>query len=260
MMNYTKKICRILLIAAFWLFIWWGGALLYGKPLILPSPPDVLETLGELLQTKEFYLFTLNSLKNVLVGLILAILLGILLSVITSRSRLIRDLLLPLMTVIKATPVASFIILVYVLIGAQKVPSFITLLIVLPVVWTNLDMGFRKIDPQLLEVSRVYQFSFFKQMRLLVLPSVSPYLISACKTSLGLAWKAGIAAEIIAMPRETIGVEIGLAKQYLESTTVFAWTLTVVLLSLLIEFGFSALLRKLTKKFPVGGGADHAEI
>ncbi len=260
MMKYTIKICRILLIAAFWLLVWWGGAALYGKPLILPSPPDVFKTLTELLQTGEFYLFTLNSLKNVLVGLLFAILLGILLSLITSHSKLIRELILPLMTVIKATPVASFIILVYVLIGAQKVPSFITLLIVLPVVWTNLDMGFHKIDPHLLEVSRVYRFSFSKRMRLLILPSLSPYLISACRTSLGLAWKAGIAAEIIAMPRDTIGVKIGLAKQYLESSTVFAWTLTVVLLSLLIEFGFSALLRKLVKKFPIVGGADHAEI
>ena len=259
-MRITKKICRILLIAAFWLLIWWIGAEIYGKPLILPSPPDVIKTLFAFLQTSEFYLFTLNSLINVLIGLILAIVIGILLALVTSYSRLLRDLILPVMTVIKATPVASFIILVYVLIGAQKVPSFITMLIVLPVVWTNLDTGFHSMDKNLLEVARIYRFTFIKKLRLLVLPSVSPYLISACRTSLGLAWKAGIAAEIIAMPRDTIGVEIGLAKQYLESAEVFAWTLTVVLLSLLIEFGFSALLRKLAHKYPIKGGASNAEI
>ena len=237
------------MIAAFWLFVWWGGSALYGKPLILPTPLDVFATLWEMLKTKEFYLFTLNSLKNVLFGLLGAILVGTVLSVFTSYCKILRDLLLPIMTVIKATPVASFIILVYVLIGAQRVPSLITFLIVLPVVWTNLDEGFRRIDPQLLEVTVVYQFSFWKKIRHLIVPSVAPYLISACRTSMGLAWKAGIAAEIIAMPRKTIGVEIGLAKQYLESTVVFAWTVTVVLLSLCIEFGFSALLKRLSKKY-----------
>lgn len=261
MMKAAQKICRILLIAAFWFFVWWGGAALYGKPLILPSPTDVFLTLWEMIKTKEFYLFTLNSLKNVLVGLMIAVLAGILLSVFTSYCKFARDLFLPIMTVIKATPVASFIILVYVLIGAQRVPSLITFLIVLPVVWTNLDEGFHRIDPQLLEVTKIYRFSFLKKLKYLIVPSVSPYLISACRTSMGLAWKAGIAAEIIAMPRETIGVEIGLAKQYLESTVVFAWTLTVVLLSLCIEFGFSALLKQNSKKNPrKGGDVDHANV
>lgn len=260
MMKYTKKICRILLIAAFWFLVWWGASTLYGKPLLFPSPIDVIKTLGQLSATTDFYVIVANSIVNVVFGLIIAVVCGILLAILTSSIPLTRELLHPIMTVIKATPVASFIILAYVLIGAGRVPSFITFLIVLPVVWTNLDMGWHKIDPQLHEVANVYRFSPLKKMRILIIPSVSPYLISACRTSLGLAWKAGIAAEIIAMPRNTIGVMIGNAKQYLETTEVFAWTLTVILLSLLIEFGFSAMLKKLSKKFPIQEVDGNAEI
>ena len=247
-MQYTKKICRILLITAFWFFLWWGGSAIYGKPLIFPSPIDVFQKLTELVATTDFYFVVANSIINVLLGLIIAIICGILLAALTSNVSLIRDLFYPVMTVIKSTPVASFIILAYVLIGAQKVPSFITFLIVVPIVWTNLDTGWRKMDPQLYEVTKIYGFSTVKKFRFLIIPSLSPYLISACRTSIGLAWKAGIAAEIIAMPRHTIGVRIGNAKQYLETTEVFAWTLTVVLLSLLIEFGFNSLLKMLSKK------------
>ena len=71
------------------------------------------------------------------------------------------------------------------------------------------------------------------------------YFLSACKTSIGLAWKAGVAAEIIAMPKGTIGTMIGEAKLYIMSAEMFAWTLTVVLLSLAIEFGVSYLFAKL---------------
>ena len=65
---------------------------------------------------------------------------------------------------------------------------------------------------------------------------------------MGLAWKAGIAAEIIAMPLGTIGTMIGNAKQYIETVDMFAWTLTVILLSLAIEFLFAALLGRLGKE------------
>lgn len=248
-MNPTlKKIIRTLLVAAFWIGVWAIAAWGVGKPLLLPSPAEVAVKLWELMQTAEFYLITLNSLSNVAFGILSAILLGSLLAILTFRSRLLRELVLPLMTVIKSTPVASFIILAFIWIGSASVPSFITLLIVLPVVWTNLDEGLSQIDPQLSEVARVFQMPFLRRMRLLVLPSVKPYFVSACRSSLGLAWKAGIAAEIITMPRNHIGTMIGEGKLYLLTTDMFAWTVTVILLSLVIELLFTSLLKKLDRK------------
>lgn len=243
-MKALKRILRVLLITAFWIGVWALASWSVGKELLFPSPLAVLRRLLELLQTKEFYLITANSFWNILSGILVAVLLGCLLSVLTSRVSLLRSLLLPLMTVIKATPVASFIVLAMIWIGVARVPTFITVLIVLPVIWTNLDEGFSRVDPKLTEVTRVFQMPLWRRWRLLVLPSLKPYFISACRTSLGLAWKAGIAAEIIAMPRNSIGTMIGEAKMYIETTTMFAWTLTVILLSLLIEFFFSYLFGK----------------
>ena len=257
-MIFCKKALRAFLIALFWLLVWWGASALYAKPLLLPSPISVFKTLLDLLQTADFYLVVLNSLKNILIGFLSALVIGILLAIATSRLRIARDLLMPFMTVIKATPVASFIILLWILIGAVKVPALITFLIVLPIVWSNLDMGFQKIDPQLAEVAKVYRFSRIKTVRALVIPSVSPYFAAACRTSFGLAWKAGIAAEIIAMPPRSIGTMIGEAKTYILTSEVFAWTLTVILLSLLFEVGFSALLGVFLQKRSKRGGIENA--
>lgn len=244
-MNVLKKIGRALFVAAFWLGVWALAAYKFGKPLLFPSPLSVFKTLGELLKTKEFYIVTTNSIGNILIGTLSAILCASVLAVITSRIRFVRDLIHPVMAVVKATPVASFIILILLFLGPIKVPAFITFLIVLPIVWTNLDQGIQSIDPQLAEVAKVYRFTLLKRLRLLLLPSIKPYFLSACKTAIGLAWKAGVAAEIIAMPKETIGTKIGEAKLYIMSAEMFAWTLTVVLLSLLIEFGVSYLFAKL---------------
>ena len=63
-------------------------------------------------------------------------------------------------------------------------------------------------------------------------------------SSIGLAWKAGIAAEIIAYTRNSIGKEIFDAKNFFMGPEMFAWTLAVVLLSLLFEMLIKLLLRK----------------
>ena len=236
------------MVAAFWLGVWAIVAYRFGKPLLFPSPLSVLTTLGELLQTKEFYLITAKSIDNILFGTLSAIFCACVLAIVTSHIRLVRELIHPIMAVVKATPVASFIILMLLFLGPVKVPAFITFLIILPVVWTNLDQGIASIDKQLSEVAKMYRFSFAKRIRVLILPSLKPYFLSACKTSIGLAWKAGVAAEIIAMPKGTIGTQIGEAKLYIMSAEMFAWTLTVVLLSLVIEFGVSYLFKKLDEK------------
>ena len=241
-MKHLWRVCRILLVAAFWIALWAFAAWRVGKPLLFPSPLAVLTRLWELAQTKEFYTVVGNSLWSVLSGILIAVLAGCVFAALTAHVKPLRDLLLPIMTVIKATPVASFIVLAMIWIGSARVPTFITILIVLPVIWTNLDEGFLKIDPQLEEVTKIYKMSFFRRFKLLTLPSLKPYFVSACRSSLGLAWKAGVAAEIIAMPKNTIGTMIGEAKLYIETATMFAWTLTVILLSLLIELLFSWLL------------------
>jgi len=247
-MKILKKICRVLLIAAFWICVWAFASWRFGKPLLFPSPLAVFQTLIALLQTPEFYLITANSIGNILLGIVIAIVGACVLAILTFVLPFVKELLSPIMAVIKATPVASFIILALIFIGSASVPTFTTVLIVFPIIWTNLDEGLCKIDPQLKEVTRVYQMSPLRRLRILYLPSVKPYFLSACKSSLGLAWKAGVAAEIIAMPPDTIGTMIGDAKLYIMTSEMFAWTLTVVLLSLAIEYAFSAIFRRFEAK------------
>lgn len=249
-MQNAKKIFRILFPLLFWILVWEIAAWRVGKMLLFPPPRAVLQALWELLKTEGFYKATGRSLWNVLSGILSATILGSVLAVITHRVSILRDLILPLMTVIKATPVASFIVLLLIWIGSAKVPSIITFLIVLPVVWTNLDEGLGRQDEKLLQVARIYGFSPIKTFRILTIPTVKPYFISACRTSLGLAWKAGIAAEIIANPRGTIGTMIGAAKQYLNTEEMFAWTFTVIVLSLLLELGAVSLLNRWERKTP----------
>ena len=246
-MTQFKRIARLLAAPVFWILVWEAAAWRVGNVLLFPSPRVVLLTLLDMMKTQQFYQITLKSLWNVTAGILYAWIAGILLAAITHRLRILRELTLPIMTVIKATPVASFIVLMLIWVGSAKVPTLITFMIVLPVAWTNLDEGLQRQSKELRQVTEVYRFSPWKRLCSFTVPSVMPYFSAACRTSMGLAWKAGIAAEIIAMPRHSIGAMIGSAKQYLNTEEMFAWTLTVVLLSLLIEQCFVVLLKKLDR-------------
>lgn len=228
-----------LAVAVFWLGLWFIAARTMNKELLLPSPLSVLKRMGELAATSEFWTITAASLLRIIYGILIGITSGMILGLVTSKIPFLYKLFRPIITVIRATPVASFIILAILWIGRDTLPTFIAALMVLPIVWGNMHEGALCVDRQLLEVAKVYEFSPFKRARRLYLPQISPYFFAAVKTSIGLAWKAGIAAEILTLPPFSIGKMLSDAKVYLETVDMFAWTLTVIILSLILEFVFT---------------------
>ncbi len=209
--------------------------LLYGQRFILPAPLGVLEALAGLAGTGAFWQTALLSLSRVFGGLLAGVALGTFLAVLTSAFRWADTLLSPAVRVIRAVPVASFIILVLLWVKRDLVPVVIAALMVLPVVWGNVSQGAAETDGQLLELARAYRFSRWKRTWLVYLPSVLPYFASACRTALGLAWKAGVAAEVLCLPESAIGTQVYQAKIYLETPDLFAWTLVVLALSFALE-------------------------
>lgn len=248
-----NKALKKAIIAIFWVLIWLILSLLIDNSLLFPSPISVITRLVNLMLTSSFWTITLTSLCRVMIGIIIAIIIGVILGIISAKSDLFHSLISPLMTIIKATPVASFIILIVLFIGKNIVPSLISSMMVVPIVWENVYTGFKRIDKDLIEVTKIYSFSFKKSLKSLYVPSVMPYFISSILSSIGLGWKAGIAAEILYPPVLSIGKSISNANLYLETTDLFAWTLVVVSLSLFFEFTVRLLLSLLKKK----KGAKH---
>ena len=235
MKKFWLTTLKILFATVFWVGIWCLLAYRIGSDFLFPSPLTVWQTLCHLVTEKSFWLITFTSVLRVVWGILLSLILGTALAYLTSLSGLLNTLLGPAISAIKATPVASFIILALLWLDRDILPVFITALIVIPIVWANVTEGIRNVDRNLIDVANIYRFSLGKRLHRLYIPSIAPYFMAACKSSLGMAWKAGIAAEILATPNHSIGKELYYSKAYLETPTLFAWTVVVILLSLLIE-------------------------
>ena len=246
-----RRIGRVLLPVLFWLGVWQLTAAAVGQELLLPGPAAVGRRLLELAAGAVFWQTALASLLRIFGGLLLGVALGALLAGLTAWVPLLDWVLTPAVKVVRATPVASFILLVYLWVERGRVPGLISALMVLPVVWGNVSRGIRETDPRLLEQAGALRFSRLKTVRLVYLPSVRPYFLSAVVTSLGLAWKSGVAAEVLCRPAWAVGTQIVQARDYLETPSLFAWTLVVIALSFLLEWAVGGLLRR--AEGPEGG-------
>ena len=235
-----KRITRKIAAGAVWLLVWQLCWLAVGQDVLLPSPAGVARRLGQLACTLPFWQQVGLSLLRILTGYLLALALGAALGALTARSRLADCLLSPALRTVRAIPVASFIILLFVLMSKEHIPTVTSFLMVLPVVWANVDQG--ETDPALLEMARVFRLSPGRVLRHIRLPAVMPFFLAAARTGMGLAWKAGVAAEVLAAPRLGIGRALYEAKVYLESEELFAWTAVIVAISVLLERGLVRLL------------------
>ena len=236
--DFAKKIAA----GAVWLLIWLLCWLAVGKDVLIPSPAAVLLRLGQLICTLPFWQQVGLSLLRILTGFALALVLGVVLGALTARSALADTLLSPALRTVRAIPVASFIILLFVLMSKEYIPTVTSFLMVLPVVWSNVDQGVRSTDIQLLEMAQVFRLSHRKVLRHIWLPQVAPFFLAAARTGMGLAWKAGVAAEVLAAPRLGIGRALYEAKVYLETADLFAWTAVIVCISVILEKGLVWLI------------------
>ena len=236
----TSRI-RTLLAILFWIAVWQAASMAVGKDLILPGPVSVAKALWSLVRQGSFWTSILMTVLRIMLGYAAGVALGCLLALGCCRSKTLDSLFSPIIRMVRATPVASFIILAMLWMSKGGVPVLMSALIVAPVVWGNLTEAYRSRDTALDEMAAAYRLGKWKHFRYILVPQLVPSLRAACLTGLGFAWKSGIAAEVLSQPKLAVGSNIYYSKVYLETPELFAWTASVIALSFALEI----LVRKL---------------
>lgn len=247
MKKRTKIIIYTLIAVAFWLIAWELVALSVDLSFIIPSVKETLAALFALVLQTDFYITVLKSFVRIVLGFVLGVAVGFVLGALSYKSLFVKTFFSPIMSIFRSTPVASFIMILWFLLGGGLIPVFIAVLMVMPLVYQGTFNGLSSIDPNLIEVASIYRFSAIKKCKLLYLPSLTKFLLPTVITACGLAWKSGVAAEIITYTRNSIGAAIFDAKNNFDSANMFAWTFVVIFISLLIEFLMNKALGKVRK-------------
>ena len=225
----------------FWLIVWQIAAVRLNSKILLVSPVDVVKRLCVLVPTGNFWRSVGFSATRILLGFALGLTCGCLLAFAAGKLRFVRTLFSPLISVMKSIPVASFTILALIWIGSKDLSVLVSFLICVPIVYSNMLEGIDALDPKLREMSEVFGIPVWRRFVGVYLSQLLPYFRSASRLAIGLCWKSGAAAEVIGIPDGSIGEKLFEAKVYLETADLFAWTLTVILLSWLCEKAFTTL-------------------
>lgn len=240
----VKKIIKWTAVSLLWLAIWQISAAAVGQELLIPYPKAAFLAFFQLAETADFWLAVLFSMLRIIVGYLLGVTAGVFGAVLSSRFAVFKAVFSPVLHLVRAVPVASFIILAFVWIKSAYISVFISFLMVLPMIWSSVESGIENIDRQYLEMAEIYRISPLKILIKIKIPFIMPSFIAAAVSALGFAWKSGVAAEVICRPASSLGRLLQDAKLYLETPRVFALTAVVAVLSLLLEIAVKRLARR----------------
>lgn len=222
-------------VLVFWLAVWQIASILVGYDLLLPSPVQALLRLKELVVTSAFWQSVLYTACRIFMGFFAAFLTALVLAVLSGVCKTFRTLVFPFMAALKSVPVASFVILALIWLGSTSLSVFISFVMVLPVLYLGMVSGIDARDKKMLEMAKLFDVSPVSKALYIYLPAAFPYVRTALCVSLGLCWKAGVAAELIGVPRGSIGEQLYFSKAYFMTADLFAWTFVIVILSIVFE-------------------------
>ncbi|MDO5023008.1 MAG: ABC transporter permease subunit [Eubacteriales bacterium] len=240
-----KKSVQNIISLAVALALWQGAAMLLNKPLLFASPVEVIARLFSIYKEPLFFKSIISSLLNIALGFVLGLFIAFMLGALAGKYGFFEIMLRPYVTAIKTVPIASFIILALLWISPERLSVSIAFLIVFPVVYQNTLEGLRSVEKELIHMARVFKVPAKRRIKMLYLPKMKPYILSAASSASGMAWKAGVAAELIGRPDFSLGAMLYEAKIYINTADLFCYTLVIIFLSRIFEKAMLYILKRL---------------
>lgn len=242
----NNKILRKTLIAAFWILLWQIIFSLLNKSLLIamPTPIMTVKAIIRLSCEGEFWLSVFYTLLRIIFGFVLSVTVGAVMGYLSFKIREVSEIFSPILRLIRAIPVAAFIILVFLWVDTAVIPQLIAFLTVLPIIWESTESALSTVDKNLTEMAKVMGMKTGKTLQHIVFPSIKPHLTAAFITGLGFAFKSGVAAEVICKSAKSLGELLWVGKTSLAYDEVFAVTTVIIVLSFFLEWIIKKLLKE----------------
>lgn len=226
---------RKIMILAGWLIVWQLASVWVGNNILMAGPLETLEALWINSITAGFWKTIGCSLLRIAAGFFAGAFAGLMLAALSARFGIVEAIFSPVLSLMKAIPVASFVVLFLIWWRSAVLASAISFFIVLPQIYISTLEGIRSTDSKLLEMAEVFHVSGWNRFFYIYRPALKPFLDSSIRIAAGMCWKSGIAAEVIGTPDFSVGERLYMSKIYLDTAGVFAWTAVIVLASFLFE-------------------------
>ena len=249
---------------ALWIVAWQAASLIIGSKILLASPLETLRALVSVVTGEKFLSIVWFSFSHVASGFLAAFALGVALGFVAARHPVVRELLAPVVLAFKSIPVACIVVLLLIWVGSREVSRIAVFLMAFPALYLATVEGLGQVDQKIEEMLTTFGVGSLRRLLAHTWPSLLPYLMATSRNACGMAWKAGVAAELIGAPLGSIGERVYQSKILLETADLFAWTVIIVAVSYACERAFLWLLQvtgplSLRLAVPRGDGRQGSE-
>lgn len=213
---------------------------------ILPTIPDVGQTFLEMLKSGQLENDIEVSISRVLKGYCISVVLGVTLGSLIGMYRSIKELFVPVITVIRQIPMIAWIPLIILWCGIGETSKVVIIVLVAFFqILVNTQSGIESTPKGYIEVARLYKLGRWKTFIKVYLPHAIPQILVGLRLGLGGSWMAVVAAELIAAT-SGVGYRMSSARSNMQSNVVIVCMIVVGLVGVLMDRGIGVLFTALT--------------
>jgi NitT/TauT family transport system permease protein len=225
---------RRLLLALVILLIWIVAST--GVPaFVLPGPLRVWNAWRGLVATDSFWRDLGATFGRVVVGFLLAAVAGTVGGLVLGSSRPLAQFFEPILAVINSISSAIWAIFAIIWFGISNATTvFVVFMTAMPLVLTNVWAGTQTVSVDFIELARTFRMSRFKVILKIYLPTILPHFFSGARLAFGFGWRVSLVAETLGATNG-IGFRLRQAADLVQTDQVFAWTLTLVTMMIVLE-------------------------
>lgn len=212
---------------------------------IFSSPSRVIKCFCDMIMDKSLFLHIGVTLAETIVSFILVTVISIGLAILLWWNHTVSKILEPYLVVLNSLPKSALAPILIVWLG-NNMKTIIVTAISVAVFGSilNIYTGFQEVDSDKLKLIRTLKGSKTDCLKLIVLPSSIPIIISVMKVNIGLALVGVIIGEFLAAK-----AGLGYLIIYGSQTFKLDWVIMSIVLLCIIAMGLYAIINQIEKRY-----------
>ena len=213
----------------------WQIASLGAPAFVLPGPARVYAAWSSLVATPSFWNDFGITFWRVFMGFAIAAVVGVPLGLVLGASEKLGEFFEPVLTVINTVSSSIWAIFALIWFGLSDWTTiFVVFMTAMPLILTNVWQGTRTVNADYIELAQTFRMSRAQVLTKIYLPTILPPFFSAARLAFGFGARVSLVAETLGAS-SGIGYRLRQAADLVQTDQVFAWTLTLIALMIVLE-------------------------
>ena len=218
------------------LFLIWHLLALAVSHRLFPTPVEVIVELWRLATERHLIADLAKTLVRAAWAFVAAMTIGTLIGAVLGRFRGVDRLFGSWVLIGLNIPAIVVAITCYIWLGLSEFALILAVTInKTPLVAVTMREGVRALDYGFAELGRVYRLDLWRRVRLIVIPQLMPYMLTAARTGLSLIWKIVLVFEVLGSDGG-VGFRIGVFFQNFDIEGILAYTLAFMTVVIAFEY------------------------